>query len=105
MSQKKKQQNKTNAREAVNVSFTSNGWEDYEHWHGSTVAEDQKTLTTIHELIAEIRRTPFTGTGKPEPLKGNLSGFWSRRITREHRLVYLYEGGTLTIIACRFHYD
>ncbi|MCO8166245.1 Txe/YoeB family addiction module toxin [Pseudomonas sp. 21LCFQ02] len=62
-------------------------------------------MTTLRGLIEETLRTPFSGTGKPEPLKGNLSGFWSRRITREHRLVYLYEGGTLTTIACRFHYE
>ncbi|MBX8513772.1 Txe/YoeB family addiction module toxin [Pseudomonas cichorii] len=105
MSQKKKQNNKAKAREAVNVSFTAHAWDDYQFWRESTVIEDQAIFGTINELISEIRRTPFTGTGKPEPLKANLSGFWSRRITREHRLVYLFEGGILTIIACRFHYD
>lgn len=105
MSQKKKQHNKTKTREAVNVSFTSHGWDDYQYWQDSTVAGDSLIFASLNDLINEIRRTPFTGTGKPEPLKGDLSGFWSRRITREHRLVYLYEAGVLTLIACRFHYD
>lgn len=101
MSQKKKQQDRTEAREAVNVSFTSHGWDDYQYWQKSNTS----ILFSINGLIEEIRRTPFTGTGKPESLKGDLSGFWSRRITREHRLVYLFESGVLTIISCRFHYD
>lgn len=102
MSQKKKQQNKTKARETINVAFTAHGWDDYQYWQAS---ENSAVITTINKLIAEICRTPFTGTGKPEPLKGDLSGFWSRRITREHRIVYLYESNTLTVLACRFHYD
>ncbi|WP_297835311.1 Txe/YoeB family addiction module toxin [Pseudomonas sp.] len=105
MSQKQKQKNKAEARETVDVSFTSHGWDDYQYWQDSTVAVDAAILATINSLIEEIRRTPFRGTGKPEPLKGDLSGFWSRRITREHRLVYLFEGGALTVLACRFHYD
>lgn len=101
MSTKSKQRNKTDARKNVSVAFTSDGWEDYCHWKSN----DADILDRIDLLISECLRTPFKGTGKPEPLKGDLSGFWSRRITREHRLVYLFEGGQLTILQCRFHYD
>ena len=59
----------------------------------------------VDRLILECLRTPFSGSGKPEALKGDLSGYHSRRITKEHRLVYFYEAGTLTILACRFHYE
>ena len=97
----KKQQNKESARSAVTVAFTTNGWDEYEHWKTA----DSDIFDKIDALIKECLRTPFKGTGKPESLSGDLSGFWSRRITREHRLVYLYEGGVLTIIGCRFHYD
>ena len=64
----------------------------------------QKNILKINNLLKEITRTPFTGTGKPEPLKGNLSGFWSRRITDEHRLVYKVEQNVLYIAGCKFHY-
>lgn len=101
MSQKAKQRNKEKARNTVSVSFTPEGWEDYGHWR----EKDADTFNTVNALIGECLRTPFKGTGKPEPLKGDLSGFWSRRINRVDRLVYLFEGGTLTIIQCRFHYD
>lgn len=101
MSMKSKQRNKTEARNTVSVAFTPEGWEDYSHW----TVSDADILQQINSLISECLRTPFKGTGKPEPLKGDLSGFWSRRITREHRLVYLFEGGVLTILQCRFHYD
>lgn len=101
MSTKSKQRNKTEARNTVSVAFTSEGWDDYSHWGKN----DADIFERLNSLIGECRRTPFKGTGKPEPLKGDLSGFWSRRITREHRLVYLYEGGQLTILQCRFHYD
>ncbi|MFJ4386468.1 Txe/YoeB family addiction module toxin [Pseudomonas sp. NPDC089408] len=101
MSTKHKQRNKTEARGAVSVQFTDEGWEDYCHWQ----ERDHAILHSINGLIEACLRTPFKGIGKPEPLKGDLSGFWSRRITREHRLVYLYEGGVLTILQCRFHYD
>jgi len=85
----------------VSVAFTAEGWEDYHHWR----AVDPAIFEVINALIRECCRTPFKGTGKPEPLKGDLSGYWSRRITREHRLVYFYEGGQLTVLQCRFHYD
>lgn len=101
MNMKSKQRNKTEARESVSVAFTAEGWQDYSHWKNA----DAEIFNTVNALIKECLRTAFKGTGKPEPLKGDLSGFWSRRITREHRLVYLVEGGRLTILQCRFHYD
>lgn len=75
-------------------------WEDYQYW----LTNDKKTLKKINRLIKECQRTPFTGTGKPEPLKENFSGFWSRRITGEHRLVYKVENNVLYIAQCRYHY-
>jgi len=67
--------------------------------------QDKKTLKRINQLIKDIKRSPFDGIGKPEPLKDNLSGFWSRRIDEEHRLVYMVEEEVISIIACRDHYD
>lgn len=99
--QKTKQRNKQEARCDVSVSFTPNGWKDYQHCK----ATDAAISATVDRLIGECLRTPFTGTGKPEALKGDLSGFHSRRVTKEHRLVYLYEAGALTILACRYHYE
>ncbi|PZW80551.1 toxin YoeB [Pseudomonas sp. 2848] len=101
MNVKAKQRNKTEARSTTSVAFTAEGWEDYGYWRNSDVAIFQR----INTMICECLRSPFKGTGKPEPLKGDLSGFWSRRITREHRLVYFYEAGTLSILQCRYHYD
>jgi toxin YoeB len=98
---KTKQRNKEEARSTVSVAFTPNGWEDYNHWQNA----DPRIFASLNSLISECLRTPFKGTGKPEPLTGDLSGFWSRRITREHRLVYLYEGGVLTVLQCRYHYS
>ena len=75
---------------------------------GSTILyrakTDRKTFNRLNKLIESARRTPFSGIGKPEALRGNLSGFWSRRIDKEHRLVYRVVGDTLEIAACRFHY-
>jgi toxin YoeB len=86
------------------IAFTVTGWEDYEYWQQN----DQDNVEKINKLIKEIQRDPFRGTGKPEPLRGNLGGYWSRRITGEHRLVYKVEGAktqqTLIIIQARFHY-
>jgi toxin YoeB len=76
-------------------------WEDYEWWQG----QDRKTLKRINALIRDTLREPFSGIGKPEPLRENLSGFWSRRIDETHRLVYAVEAEALIIIACRYHYD
>lgn len=100
MSQNKKQQNKTKARESVTVSFLPHGWDEYQYWSDN----DPEKHQAIDKLIAVILRTPFEGIGRPEPLKGDLTGYWSRRIDKEHRLVYFYEAGAITIISCRYHY-
>lgn len=76
-------------------------WEDYIYWQNT----DKKILFRINELIRDTIRSPFKGIGKPEPLKGNLSGCWSRRINDEHRLVYAVREKRLHILQCRFHYD
>jgi toxin YoeB len=75
-------------------------WNDYLFWQEA----DKRMVRKINELIKDIRRTPFEGKGKPEPLKYNLAGFWSRRITEEHRLVYSITNDALLIAACRYHY-
>ncbi len=82
------------------VSFDPLAWEGYLYWQ----RQDKAITRKINALIKEIQRHPFEGTGKPEPLKGNLAGFWSRRINREHRLVYRIRGNTLEIAQCRYHY-
>ena len=84
----------------MKVAFTESAWSDY-LWLQRRQA---KLLKRINTLIREILRHPFTGTGKPEPLKGELSGYWSRRINAEHRLVYRVEDDGVLIISCRFHY-
>ncbi|MEQ8336211.1 MAG: Txe/YoeB family addiction module toxin [Cyclobacteriaceae bacterium] len=83
------------------IVFTENAWEDYLYWQ----KVDRKITKRINELIKSIQRTPFEGIGKPEPLKYDLAGFWSRRIDLEHRLVYQINGNELLIYACRYHYD
>lgn len=85
----------------MSVKFSSRAWGDYLYWQGA----DGKIVRKINSLIESASRTPFEGIGKPEPLRGELSGFWSRRIDREHRLVYRLKGETLEIASCRFHYD
>ena len=82
------------------LSWTDEGWQDYIYWQ----TQDKKTIKRINKLIKDAKRTPFKGIGKPEPLKNNLSGFWSRRIDDTNRLVYTYENNQLTIISCRYHY-
>ena len=82
------------------IGFDADGWEDFLFWLGS----DRKVARRIVRLIAEIQRDPFAGIGKPEPLKGELSGYWSRRITEEHRLVYKVVGDEVRVAACRYHY-
>lgn len=77
----------------MKVVFTAHGWADYSSWVG-----DRKTLTRINRLIAEAARDPGSGTGKPERLSGDLTGFWSRRIDHEHRLVYTVHGDELVIV-------
>lgn len=88
----------------MKILFSDNGWEDYQHW----MEQDSKILIRLNSLIKECRRTPFKGTGKPEPLKGSLKGWWSRRITQEDRLVYRVTGKgddrQLEIAQCRYHY-
>jgi toxin YoeB len=84
----------------VELQFHRQAWEDYLYWQ----TEDRKTLRQINKLITDALRHPFTGLGKPEPLKHQLSGYWSRRITQEHRLVYTVKDDLLIIASCRFHY-
>jgi toxin YoeB len=80
--------------------WTDEAWNDYVYWQG----QDKKTLKRINRLISDAKRTPFEGIGKPEPLKENLSGFWSRRIDDTNRLVYAVDITSLTILSCRYHY-
>ncbi|WP_288821587.1 Txe/YoeB family addiction module toxin [uncultured Leclercia sp.] len=80
--------------------WTDNGWDDYLWWQ----EQDKKTLRRINKLIEDAKRQPFKGLGKPEPLKGNLSGYWSRRINDTDRLVYGVSDSALTILMCRYHY-
>ncbi len=86
---------------ARSIRFTPAAWDDYTYWQG----QDKKTLKRINALIEAVTREPFTGIGKPEPLLGNLAGYWSRRIDDMHRLVYTVEDADLDVIACRGHYD
>lgn len=83
------------------LSWTDKAWEDYLFWQ----KQDRKILKRINALIKDTQRNPFEGLGNPEPLKHQFSGFWSRRIDREHRLVYQVENDMLLIAQCRFHYD
>lgn len=80
--------------------WDQSGWEDYLYWQ----VNDKKILFRINDLIKDAQRNPFTGLGKPEPLKGNLAGCWSRRINEEHRLVYMVKEECIYILQCRFHY-
>lgn len=82
------------------LAWTDEAWNSYVYWQG----QDKKTLKRINKLIKVAQNTPFAGIGKPEPLKENLSGFWSRRIDDTNRLVYAVDDRYLTIISCRFHY-
>jgi len=88
----------------VRLVFADQGWDDYIYWQKN----DRNVLDRINSLLKECQRTPFTGTGKPEPLKGDLKGWWSRRITLEDRLVYRVTGKgsdqQIEIAQCRFHY-
>ena len=89
----------------MNIEFTNHAWEEFNYWSEN----DEDIANKIKKLIKDIRKDPFKGIGKPEPLKFGLQGYWSRRITGEHRLVYFISGKKgddqkLTIIQCRFHY-
>lgn len=81
--------------------WDDDAWAEYVYWE----THDTKLLKKLNELIKEVERTPFEGRGKPEPLRGNLRGFWSRRITDEHRLIYRVENNILIISSCLGHYD
>ena len=83
------------------LAWTKEAWKDYLYWQ----SQDRKTLKRINKLISDVQGSPFTGVGKPEPLKENLSGFWSRRIDETNRLVYAVDDDRLTIISCRYHYE
>ncbi|PMR67265.1 Txe/YoeB family addiction module toxin [Halomonas heilongjiangensis] len=82
------------------LTWAGNAWEDYLYWQ----ARDKKTLKRINALIKDIRRQPFDGLGDPEPLRHQWSGYWSRRIDREHRLVYKVTDRAIVIVQCRYHY-
>ncbi|WP_425469864.1 Txe/YoeB family addiction module toxin [Vibrio pectenicida] len=82
------------------LAWTDDAWDDYMYWQ----TQDKKTLRRINKLINDVKRSPFEGIGKPEPLKENLSGFWSRRIDDTNRLFYAVDDQAITIISCRYHY-
>ena len=84
----------------MNVVFMPDAWEDYLHWQ----ATDKRMVKRLNALIKECQRTPTTGTGRPEALKHDLAGWWSRRIDEEHRLVYRVVGDSLELVQCRHHY-
>lgn len=83
------------------ITFAEDAWEDYLYWQ----AQDKKTLRKINALLKDIQRSPFSGPGKPEPLKGELSGKWSRRINDKDRLVYPFEEDMIVITQCKGHYE
>lgn len=83
-----------------NLTFTPEGWEDYTYW----INQDKKTLKKINKLITDVLRNPFEGLGKPEPLKENYTGLWSRRIDDKNRLIYAVSDNSVSFIGCRFHY-
>jgi toxin YoeB len=83
------------------LTFARTAWEDYTFWQ----TQDRKTLKRINQLLRDILREPFTGIGKPEPLRENLSGYWSRRIDDKNRIVYSVQGDTIYVISCRYHYE
>ncbi len=85
----------------MKIIFSQNSWEDYTSWQ----SEDKKILKKLNTLIKDIQRNPYEGLGKPEPLKYDLSGLWSRRIDRDHRIVYQVLNNELFIYSCRYHYD
>ncbi|PKM07815.1 MAG: Txe/YoeB family addiction module toxin [Gammaproteobacteria bacterium HGW-Gammaproteobacteria-4] len=84
----------------MRLIFSDAAWDDYRYWH----KHDRKMMERINKLIREVKRSPFSGAGKPEPLKHALSGFWSRRISDEHRMVYRIENNDLLIAQLRYHY-
>jgi toxin YoeB len=85
----------------MRLAFTDDGWDDYVHWQSA----DRAMLKRINRLLDDVRRDPFTGIGKPEPLKHAFAGCWSRRISDEHRLVYRVDGDIIVVIQARYHYE
>jgi len=85
----------------LDISFSAAAWSDYLYWQKA----DKKTLVRINRLLEDIGRDPLAGIGKPEPLRENLSGYWSRRITDEHRLVYFVTEESVAVVSCRYHYS
>ncbi len=96
---KQKAKNKEAAKQGL-IAWTEHAWEEYLFWQEN----DPAIMVEINHLLAECRTNPFKGTGKPEPLKGDLTGYWSRRITKEYRLVYLSEDHCIYVVQCCFHY-
>ena len=86
---------------ARRLAWTNAAWNDYLYWQG----QDKRTLRRINKLISDVVRSPFEGIGRPEALRENLTGFWSRRIDQTHRLVYSVNDARVTIVSCRYHYD
>lgn len=84
----------------MNLVFTENAWDDYLYWQ----RQDGKKVERINDMLKDISLEPYKGIGKPEPLRGNLSGWWSRRIDTEHRLVYRVEANQVIVLQCRYHY-
>jgi toxin YoeB len=84
----------------MNLLWTDEAWEDYLHWQ----SQDKKTLKRVNQIVRDIQRSPHAGIGKPEPLKGDLSGWWSRRIDDANRIVYRLRGGAVEITQCKGHY-
>jgi len=84
----------------TNIVFSTLAWEEYQYW----VKNDKKKLERLNKLIKDVLRNPFEGMGKPEPLRLNLLGYWSRRIDEEHRLIYEYNSNGLFVVSCRYHY-
>jgi toxin YoeB len=85
---------------SARLVFTHDAWEDYLHWQRT----DKATLSRLNRLLLDVLRDPFSGLGKPEPLRNDLTGYWSRRIDEEHRLVYGLEGEDIVVVQARFHY-
>jgi len=85
----------------MTITFSENAWDDYLYWQ----KVDKKIVKKINKLIKEIQRTPFEGLGRPEKLRYDLAGYWSRRIDQEHRLVYQIDNNQILVYSCRFHYD
>ena len=84
----------------MNILFTPEAWEDYNYWQSN----NKKHIKRINDLLKSVARSPFEGIGKPEPLKWNLSGCWSRRIDQEHRIIYRIVDETIHVLSCRHHY-